>query len=137
MAQSLFTADELVLEYPEITGLVTPLKTIKLGYILRNHPDIDAVAADDIQTFDKKSVHFCYRLTFLDDASMYLLIKNKGDLGFFYPRFRKADYLLCSVSEDEINKDLISTIRNLNDITVCFALDKPNQKEILNFTQLL
>ena len=137
MAQSLFTSDELVLEYPEIMGLVTPLRTIKLGYILRNHPDIDAVAVDDIQTFDKKSIHFCYSLTFLDDDSMYLLIKNKGDLGFFYPRFRKADYLLCSVSEDEINKDLISTIRNLNDITVCFALDKPNQKEILNFTQLL
>lgn len=137
MGQSLFTVDNFILEYPEIVGVVTPLRSIKLGVILSKHPDMDVVAVDDVQTFDKKSQHCSYRLTFLDDSSDCLLIKNKGDFGYFFSRFKKADYLLCSLSDDVINKDLISRIRNLNDISLCFALDKPNQKEILNFTQLL
>lgn len=137
MAYTLITADELELEYPSIYGIVSPLRLLKLGYVFSSHPDLYLEKDTDVTTYDKKSVHACYRVTFLDDSFEFIIIQNKGSENIFYPRYKKMDYLICSLNEEEISENLISIFQNHRDITICYRLDNPNQKEILNFTQLL
>ena len=134
---SLFTTDELVLDYPIIYGISSALKPIKLAYLLSNSSDIQVFAIDDRKTYDSKSEHQSFELTYLEDGFKCLLIKNKGTTDFFYKRYKKIDFLLCSLSDEFINADLINIIAKHQGISICFALDVPNQKEILNFTQLL
>ena len=137
MAHSLFTTEELLLEYPSIYGLVTPMRLLKLGYTFSLHPDLEVEKGQDLHSFEKKSLHPTYHVVHLDDDFEFLLIKNKGDEGYFYPRYKNADYLICSYTEEEVSSDVIQIFQNHKDITICFELDTPNQKEILNFTQLL
>lgn len=133
---SLFTAAESVLEYPTIYGISTSLRHIKLAYTLSKHPELEVEFAEDIPDFYKESLHAAYLLTFLDDQTRCLLIKNKGSENYFYSKYKKADYLLCSLSDDEINIEIIQILSKLSGISICFALDIPNQKEIQNFSQL-
>lgn len=133
---SLFTAAESVLKYPKIYGIATSLRHVKLAFTVSNHPDFELEFADDIPDFYKESLHAAYILTFLDDQTSCLLIKNKGSHNYFYSKYRKADYLLCSMSEEEINVEIIQIVSKLSGISICFALDTPNQKEIQNFSQL-
>lgn len=134
---SLFTSDELILEFPTIYGISSALKPIKLAYLLGKCSDIEIVAMNDCKSYDNKSEHQCFELTYLDDDYKCLLIKNKGTSEFFYRRYKKFDFLLCSLNDELINADLINIIAKHQGITICFALEQPNQKEILNFTQLL
>lgn len=135
--QSLFTSEELVLEYPTIYGISSGLKPIRLAYELSKHPDLQVLATNDCSTYDGKSSHQCFEITYLEENYGCLLIKNKGFEGFFFKRFKNIDFLLCSLDDNFINAKLINIISKLQGITICFALDHPNQKEILNFTQLL
>jgi hypothetical protein len=91
----------------------------------------------EVSSYNKESTHGAYHLTFLDDLSEMLIIKNKGVNSHFYSKYKTADYLICSLTEDEINKEIPAIISKLMGISICFALNKPNQQEILNFTQLL
>jgi hypothetical protein len=75
-------------------------------------------------------------ITLLDDESKCLLIKNRGSSSLFYPKYNNAEYLLCSLNENEINPEIIEIFSKLPDISLCFALENPNQKQILNFIQL-
>jgi len=134
---SLFTAEEFVLEYPRIYGIATSLRHVKLGYWLSIHPDIEVQFEEDIPNYSKESKHGAFHLTYLDDQTTYLLIKNKGSDGYFYPKYKQVDYLLCSMNEDEINLEIIEIVSNLKGISISFALDNPSPKDILNFTQLL
>ena len=135
--QSLFSADELDLYYPEVYAIATPLRHLRLGYMLSACPELDIFYESKVYTYDRESSHAAYHLTFLDDKSEALIIKNKGSSAFFYPKYKTADYLICSLSEEEINREIPQIIGKLNGISICFVLSKPNQKEILNFTQLL
>ena len=91
---------------------------------------------DDLLDYDKKSYHLNYVVTLLDDKSKCLLIKNRGSSSLFYPKYNNIPYLLCSLNENEINPNFIEIFSKLPDISLCFALEKPNQKQILNFIQL-
>ena len=91
---------------------------------------------DDIKTHEGDSVHGAFLISFLDDKSECLLIKNRGTNSFFYKKYRKLDYFLCPMDEEEINPKIIRIVKGFKDISVCFVLDKPNQKDILNFAQL-
>lgn len=135
--QSLFTLDELTLVFPEIYGISTSMRHVKLGFRLQNHPDFEIEYYDDITAYNSDSIHGAYLLTFKDDGSQCVIIKNRGSNGLYYPKYKQVNYLLCSKNDDEINKEIIHIIRKLKDISLCFVLDSPNQKEILNFTQLL
>lgn len=135
--QSLFSLDELVLEYPEVYGISTPMRHLRLGYILRSSYYFDLVYEPEVSSYTKESSHGAYHLTFLDDLSEVLIIKNKGSNSYFYPKYKTADYLICCLTEQEINKEIPTIISKLMGISICFALKKPDQKEILNFTQLL
>ena len=133
---SLFTTDELVLKYPCIYGISTSMRHTKLGYELSVHPDIDLQYEEDISDYSKESKHAAYHLTFLDDQSSYLIIKNKGTKHHFYPKYKQVDYLLCSMNEEEINSEIVQIVMKVKGISICFALNNPSPKEILNFTQL-
>jgi hypothetical protein len=135
--QSLFSLDELVLEYPEVYGISTPMRHLRVGYVLRSSHYFDVVYEPEVSSYNRESSHGAYHLTFLDDLSTVLVIKNKGSNSHYYSKYKTADYLLCSLTENEINKEIPSIISKLMGISICFALEKPNQKEILNFTQLL
>ena len=137
MVTVLFTSDELTLEYPTIVGLVTSLRHLKVGHRVTEHPDFQVEYCEDIESYDKKSKHATFSLKYIDDDSEYLLIKNRGTYSMFYPKYKQVDYLICSIREEEINEEIIHKMRKLKDISLCFALEIPNQKEILNFTQLL
>jgi hypothetical protein len=113
------------------------MRHLRLGYVLSSCPHLEIIYVPEVFTYGKESAHGAYHLTFLDDNSEALIIKNKGTNSFFYPKYRTADYLICSLIEDELNKEIPSIISKLKEISICFALNKPNQKEILNFTQLL
>ncbi len=134
--QSLFTADEFVLKYPCIYGISTSMRHMKLGYWLSVHPDIALQYEEDISDYRKESKHAAYHLTYLDDQSSYLMIKNRGTKHHFYSKYKQADYLLCSMNEEEINSELVQIVAQLTGISICFALNNPSSKEILNFTQL-
>lgn len=134
--QSLFTAEEFVLEYPCIYGIATSMRHVKFGYMLSRHPDLDVQFEEDIPDYNKESKHAAYHLTFLDDQSSCLIIKNKGTENYFYPKYKRVDYLICATAEDEINKEIVQIVSKLKGISICFALDNPNPKQILNFTQL-
>ena len=135
--QSLFTTDELELDYPTIYGVSSALKPVKLAYLLSKCVDLEVVAVDDLKSYDQKSIHQAFQITYLDDGFMFLLIKNKGTEAFFFKRYKNIDYLLCSLDDNNINDDLINIIAKQQGISICFALEQPNQKEILNFSQLL
>jgi len=135
--QSLFTTDELELDYPTIYGVSSALKPVKLAYLLSKCVDLEVVAVDDLKSYDQKSIHQAFQITYLDAGFMFLLIKNKGTEAFFFKRYKNIDYLLCSLDDNNINDDLINIIAKQQGISICFALEQPNQKEILNFSQLL
>ena len=63
-------------------------------------------------------------------------MKNKGTKELFYPKYKQVDYLVCSIDESEIKSEIIQIISKLRGISICFALEEPNQKQILNFTSL-
>ncbi len=104
--------------------------------MLSQHPDFEIDFHPEIATHAKTSQHACYLLHYAEDQSEVLIIKNIEVNDRFYPSYKNIDYLLCSLNEDEINTDIIQIISELNGISICFALDNPNQKEIQNFTQL-
>ena len=134
---SLFTADELTLDFPTIYGVSSSVRWLKLGFLLSQHQDVEVVLVDDIQTEHEGKVHATYLIRYLEDESEIYVIKNKDENSYFYPSYKTIDYLLCSVNEEELNPRLVEIVKNIREISLCFALDKPNQKEILNFTQLL
>lgn len=133
---NLLTLDDCELEYPIIYGISTPLRHLKLGYELDCNPDFMVQYNADIESYSASSVHSSFRITFLDDNSEWLVVKNKGSKSLFYPKYKKVDYLLCSISEDEVNPEIVKIFNQLKGISICFALDKPNQKDIVNFSQL-
>ncbi|MBT8327546.1 MAG: hypothetical protein KJP21_07470 [Bacteroidia bacterium] len=134
---SLFTSEELELDFPKIFGVSSADKPIKMGYNLSLNPFIDVQFIDTISNFDETSEHAAFLITYLDDDYNCLLIKNKGSSGFFYKRFKNIDYLLCSTTEEELKEEIIEILSKLNSVSICFALDEPNQDEILNFSKLL
>ena len=135
--QSLFTSDELQLSYPIIHGVVSGNRPVRMGFVLSEHPDFDVELYNDVSDYDKESIHVSYLIRYLEDDTKCLLIKNKGTNGLFYKKYKQVDYLICAINEEEISVEIIEIIRKLTGISICFALDNPNQKEILNFTQLL
>jgi len=134
--QLLFTSDELELEYPKIYGIASSTRHTRMGYFLSIHPDLHLEYYPDIINYPKDSVHPSFIIRHLDDNYKCLMIKNKGTNGWFYKRYQKVDYLLCATNEEEISKEILEIIRNIDSISLLFVLDKPSQKEILNFTQL-
>ncbi|PCJ66821.1 MAG: hypothetical protein COA58_05015 [Bacteroidetes bacterium] len=134
--QSLFTAEELELSYPIIHGVVSSSHPVTLGFVLSQHPDFDVELYDDVVNYSKDSLHVAYRIKYLEDDTKCLLIKNKGTKELLYKKYKQVDYLICAMNEEEINTEIIEIIRKLSGIMICFALDNPNQKEILNFMQL-
>jgi hypothetical protein len=134
--QSLFTSDELELSYPIIHGIVSANRAVRMGFVLSEHPDFDVELYNDILDYDKESLHVSYLIRYLEDNTKCLLVKNKGSNGLFYKKYKQIDYLVCAMDEEDINLEIIEIIRKLMGISICFALDNPNQKEILNFTQL-
>ena len=134
---SLFTSAELELDFPEIYGISSADKPIRIGYKLSLNPFIDVQFIDTISNYDETSEHATFLITYLDDGSECLLIKNKGSAGFFYKRFKNIDYLLCSTTEESLKEEIIQIVSKLTGVSICFALEEPNQDEILNFSQLL
>lgn len=133
---SLFASGEFVLAYPTIYGIATNQRLSGFVHALSKHPDLDIECYDDVMDYDQKSHHLNYMITLLDDESKCLLIKNRGSSSLFYPKYNNAEYLLCSLNENEINPEIIEIFSKLPDISLCFALENPNQKQILNFIQL-
>ena len=133
---SLFASGEFVFAYPTIYGIATNQRLSGFVHTLSKHPDLDIECYDDVLDYDQKSHHLNYMITLLDDESKCLLIKNRGSSSLFYPKYNNAEYLLCSLNENEINPEIIEIFNKLPDISLCFALEKPNQKQILNFIQL-
>ncbi len=134
---SLFTAEELTLDFPTIYGVSSSVRWLKLGFLLSQNQDIEVECVDDILTEHKGDKHAAYLLRYLDDGSESYVIKNKDKNSYFYHSYKSIDYLLCSVNEEEMNPRLIEIVKKIREISLCFELDMPNQKEILNFTQLL
>ena len=87
-------------------------------------------------TYSKESLHETYLISHLDDDAKCFLVKNKGTKELFYPKYKQVDYLVCSIDEEEIKSGIIQIISKLRGISICFALEEPNQKQILNFTSL-
>ena len=133
---SLFASGEFILEYPTIHGIASNQRLSSFAHSLSKHPDLDIECFDDLLDYDKKSYHLNYVITLLDDKSKCLLIKNRGSSSLFYPKYNNIPYLLCSLNENEINPNFIEIFSKLPDISLCFALEKPHQKQILNFIQL-
>lgn len=133
---SLFASGEFVFAYPTIYGIATNQRLSGFVHTLSKHPDLDIECYDDVLDYDQKSHHLNYMITLLDDESKCLLIKNRGSSSLFYPKYINAEYLLCSLNENEINPEIIEIFSKLPDISLCFALENPNQKQILNFIQL-
>ncbi len=134
--RTLFTSDELELKYPEIHGISTSMRHVRLGFLLSKHSDLDVDYYEDVVNYNKDSTHAAYVISFLDDQSKCLLVKNRGSKGLFYAKYKKADYLLCAIDEDEINIEIVKIVNKIDEISICFVLSNPNQKEILNFTNL-
>lgn len=134
---SLFDEGEVVLDYPPIYGISTSLRSYRLAFLLAQHRDLDVECREDLSDYGLKSTFVNYGIYSLEEEREYLLIKNKGEKGWFYPRFKNVDYLLCSLTEEDISKEFRQQVAATRGISICFVLDKPNQKDILNFTQLL
>jgi hypothetical protein len=133
---SLFASGEFVLEYPTIYGVATNQRLSGFIHALSKHPDLQIECYDDLLNYDQKSYHLNYMITLLDDESECILIKNRGSSSLFYPKYNNVEYLLCSSNENEINPEIIHIFSKLMDISLCFALESPNQKQILNFIKL-
>jgi hypothetical protein len=131
-----FTLDELELEYPIIYGVSTALRHIRLGFQIECHPDFLVEFYEDVEGYLDKSAHASFLITYLEDQTQFLVIRNKGTKSLFYPRYKKVDYLLCATGDEELNPEIIKLFAKLKGISLCFALDKPQQREILNFSQL-
>jgi hypothetical protein len=134
--QLLFSGDELVLEYPTIYGISTPLRHLRLGIAIAKHTDFKVEYHKNVASYDNQSTHAAFLITHLDDGLQYLLVRNKGSKSLFYKKYKTIDYLVCSMDE-EIDSEVIEKIKTIRGISICFALENPGQKEILNFTQLL
>jgi hypothetical protein len=133
---SLFASGEFILEYPTIYGVATNQRLLGFIHSLSKHPYFHVECYDDLLDYDQKSHHLNYVITLLDDGSQCILIKNRGSSSLYYPKYNNVAYLLCSLNENEINPEIIEIFSKLPDISLCFALEKPNQKQILNFIQL-
>ena len=133
---SLFASGEFILEYPTIYGVATNQRLLGFIHSLSKHPDFHVECYDDLLDYDQKSHHLNYVITLLYDWSQCILIKNRGSSSLYYPKYNNVAYLLCSLNENEINPEIIEIFSKLPDISLCFALEKPNQKQILNFIQL-
>ena len=133
---SLFASGEFILEYPTIYGVATNQRLLGFIHSLSKHPDFHVECYDDLLDYDQKSHHLNYVITLLDDGSQCILIKNRGSSSLYYPKYNNVAYLLCSLNENEINPEIIEIFSKLPDISLCFALEKQNQKQILNFIQL-
>ena len=133
---SLFASGEFILEYPTIYGIAINQRLLGFIHTLSKHPDFHVECYDDIIDYDQKSYHLNYVITLLDDESQCILIKNRGSSSLFYPKYNNIEYLLCSNNENEVNHEIIQIFSKLPDISLCFALENPNQKQILNFIQL-
>ncbi len=133
---SLFTLEELVLDYPIIYGIASSSRPLRLAYNLSIHSDIEVDLYQEATTYSKESLHETYLITHLDDGAKCFLVKNKGTKEVFYPKYKQVDYLVCSINEEKIKPEIIQIISKLRDISICFALEEPNQKQILNFTSL-
>lgn len=133
---ALFSSDEFALTYPTIYGIASYQRVLKIMFELSKQPDLDVECMEDITDYDEKSYFLNYLISYLDDNSTCLLVKNRGSSSFFYPRYKNIEYILCSLDDDEINPQIIHIIDNIPDISVCFALEIPNQNQILNFTKL-
>ena len=134
---SLFDEGELILEFPTIFGISTSLRAYKLAFYLTQHRNIEVYAREDLEDYGSKNTYINYVIHNLDEQREYLLIKNKGEKGWYYPSYKKVDYLLCSLTEEGVSEDLTQQIASTIGVSICFVLNKPNQKEILNFTKLL
>tara|TARA_B100001063_G_scaffold220176_1_gene224833 strand:+ start:1755 stop:2165 length:411 start_codon:yes stop_codon:yes gene_type:complete len=133
---SLFASGEFIFEYPTIYGVATNQRLLGFIHSLSKHPDFHVECYDDLLDYDQKSHHLNYVITLLDDGSQCILIKNRGSSSLYYPKYNNVAYLLCSLNENEINPEIIEIFSKLPDISLCFALEKPNQNQILNFIQI-
>ena len=133
---SLFASGEFILEYPTIYGVATNQRLLGFIHSLSKHPDFHVECYDDLLDYDQKSHHLNYVITLLDDGSQCILIKNRGSSSLYYPKYNNVAYLLCSLNENEINPEIIEIFSKLPDISLCFALESPNQQQILNFIKL-
>ncbi len=133
---SLFASGEFTLEYPTIYGVATNQRLLGFIHSLSKHPDFHVECYDDIIDYDQKSYHLNYVITLLDDESQCILIKNRGSTSLFHPKYKNVEYLLCSSNENQVNPEIIQIFSKLPDISLCFALESPNQQQILNFIKL-
>jgi hypothetical protein len=133
---SLFASGEFILEYPTIYGVATNQRLLGFIHSLSKHPYFHVECYDDLLDYDQKSHHLNYVITLLDDGSQCILIKNRGSSSLYYPKYNNVAYLLCSLNENAINPEIIEIFSKLPNISLCFALENPNQKQILNFIQL-
>ena len=124
-----FTLDDLELEYPIIYGISTPLRHLKLGFEIERHPDFLVEFHEDIESYLGKSAHACYLIAYLDDNTQFLIIKNKGSKTLFYPRYKKVDYLLCAIGEEELNPESLRYLLNLREYLFVLHFKNLNKKK--------
>ena len=130
--------DELEITVPEIFGVASPVRFYKLAWHLQQLRIFKVEIGDDLKNEVNNGLHSAYYLNHLDEQSTFAIIKNKGSLGYYYKLYKDFDYLLLSLAEGiSVDNDSLTSIRNLDCVSLCHLLDKPSAPEDMNFIQLL
>lgn len=138
MPDLFLSSEEVTIECPEIYGISTPQKAYKLAWNIQKSAQFQSRKLDDVEHYYLGGHHCLYEIEDLDNQSRLYLVRNRGEKGFFYPKYKNFDFLLFSVSPYlVIDNDSLTSFKSLNAVSLCLALDEPASKDNMNFVQLL
>lgn len=129
--------DCVEVQCPDLYGVSTHIKILKLAYLLNSHPDFELEKVDDLCISEHGESHVMYQLRHLDVDSDFYLIKNKGHSELLLKNYKSFDFILTSNSDKKYIEEIMEWLGNLNEVSICFALTDISEKDKIKFEQLL
>ena len=138
MAELIMRLEDTELDCPEVVGLASHFRPYRLAWAIGRHPDLSCYKLDDISSYTDHGQHTVYAIKALDMDADYLLVRNRGTLGYFYKKYRDFDFLLFSIAPAlSIANEHLAAIGATEGVGMYSKLPTPPAPEHMNFIQCL
>lgn len=122
---------------PDLYGISSHLKILKLAYFIGLHPDFKIVKTEDLALIESAETFITYQIHHLDVESPFYLIKNKATSEVLLHDYKSIDYIITSDCDKKYILEIINYVSELNEVSICFAIENLNDSDKIKFEQLL
>lgn len=138
MAELIIRLEDTELDCPEVVGMASHFRPHRLAWAIGRHPDLSCYMVEDIPSYTDHGLHTAYAIRALDVEAHYLMVRNRGTLGYFYKKYRDFDFLLFSIAPTlNIAPEHLEAIGKTKGIGMFTQLPDPPAPEHMNFIQCL